>query len=493
MEIKYTQIFINNEWHKAANGKTFPVFNPCTGEEICQVEEGTKADIDKAVEAAKKAFDFKSPWRKYEPAERGNLLRKLADLLRRDVDYLSKLETLNGGKVMTESVGEVFASAACLDYYAGWVDKIAGETLPSGPGIFTYTRHEPVGICGQIIPWNFPLFMLVMKLGPALTCGNVVILKPAEQTPLTALYCASLIKEAGFPPGVVNIVPGDGPNCGHEIAVHEKIDKIAFTGSVEVGKRIQEVAGKSNLKRVTLELGGKSPLIICEDADLDLAVTTAHKAFFTHAAQVCFAASRVFVHSKIYDQFVSKSVELAKKRVVGDPFDSKTEQGPQVYPKDIHSGVQIINSTQCESILQYIQSGKEAGAKLECGGERIGDKGYFIQPTIFSDVKDDMKIAREEIFGPVMSIFKFDSYDEAIKRANDTHYGLAAGVITKDLARAFQFIEQLQAGSVWVNQYSTLQFQAPFGGFKQSGHGRELGRNGLEEYYEVKTVSIKID
>ncbi|CAF0923489.1 unnamed protein product [Rotaria sordida] len=481
VEIKYTQIFINNEWHKAANGKTFPVINPSTGEEICQVEEGTKADIDKAVEAAKKAFDIKSTWRKYEPAERGNLLRKLADLLRRDVDYLSKLETLNGGKIITDSVMEVFGAAACLDYCAGWSDKIAGETLASAPGTFTYTRHEPVGICGQIIPWNFPLVMLAGKIGPALTCGNVVIVKPAEQTPLTALYCASLIKEAGFPPGVVNIVPGDGPNCGYEIAIHKKIDKIAFTGSVQVGKKVQEAAAKSNLKRVTLELGGKSPLIICEDADLDLAVTTAHRALFMHAAQVCVAASRIFVHSKIYDEFVSKSVELAKKRVLGNPFDSKTQQGPQ------------INNTQCETILQYIKSGKESGAKLECGGERFGDKGYFIQPTIFSDVKDDMKIAREEIFGPVMSIFKFDSYDEVIKRANDTEYGLAAGVITKDLSRALQFVEQLQAGSVWVNQYGGLQFQAPFGGFKQSGQGREFGRYGLEEYYEVKTVSIKID
>ncbi|CAF3867558.1 unnamed protein product, partial [Rotaria sordida] len=475
VEIKYTQIFINNEWHKAANGKTFPVINPSTGEEICQVEEGTKADIDKAVEAANKAFDIKSTWRKYEPAERGNLLRKLADLLRRDVDYLSKLETLNGGKIITDSVMEVFGAAACLDYCAGWSDKIAGETLASAPGTFTYTRHEPVGICGQIIPWNFPLVMLAGKIGPALTCGNVVIVKPAEQTPLTALYCASLIKEAGFPPGVVNIVPGDGPNCGYEIAVHKKIDKIAFTGSVEVGKKVQEAAAKSNLKRVTLELGGKSPLIICEDADLDLAVTTAHRALFRHAAQVCVAASRIFVHSKIYDEFVSKSVELAKKRVLGNPFDSKTQQGPQ------------INNTQCETILQYIKSGKESGAKLECGGERFGDKGYFIQPTIFSDVKDDMKIAREEIFGPVMSIFKFDSYDEVIKRANDTEYGLAAGVITKDLSRALQFVEQLQAGSVWVNQYGALQFQAPFGGFKQSGHGRELGRYGLAEYYEMSS------
>jgi len=481
IEIKYTQIFINNEWHKAMNGKTFPVFNPSTGEEICRVQEGTKSDIDKAVEAAKKAFDIGSPWRKLEPAARASLIRKLADLLRRDVEYLTKLETLNGGKVLKESKEEILGAADCLDYYAGWADKITGETLPTEPSMLTYTRHEPIGICGQIISWNFPTLMLALKIGPALTCGNVVILKPAELAPLTVLYCASLIKEAGFPPGVVNIVPGDGPNCGRAIVMNEKINKIAFTGSLEVGKEIQEASGKTNLKRISLELGGKSPLIICEDADLDLAVKTAHKGLFTHAGQVCFAASRLFVHSKIHDQFVAKSVELAKKRLVGNPFDSKTEQGPQ------------ISDIQLKKILEYIRSGKKSGAKLECGGEQVGDKGFFIQPTIFSGVKDDMKIAREEIFGPVMSILKFDSYDEVIKRANDTTYGLTAGVITKDLTRALQLVEQLQAGSVWVNQYQAIQFQAPFGGVKQSGIGRELGRCSLEEYCEVKTVSIKID
>ncbi|UJR26567.1 hypothetical protein I4U23_007888 [Adineta vaga] len=366
VEIKYTQIFINNEWHKASNGKTFPVINPSTGEEICLVEEGTKNDIDKAVEAAQKAFQRNSSWRKLQPMARANLI-----------------QTLNGGKVLKESHCEILGGAACLDYYAGWSDKITGETLPSEANTFTYTRHEPIGICGQIIPW-------------------------------LAFHQALLIS--------------DGPNCGHAIAAHEKINKIAFTGSVEVGKTIQEIAGKTNLKRVSLELGGKSSLIICEDADLDLAVTTAQ-----------------------------------------------------------------ISDVQFERVLEYIRSGKKAGAKLECGGESVGDKGYFIQPTIFSNVKDDMKIAREEIFGPVMSIFKFDSYDEVIKRANDTTYGLAAGVMTKDLARALQFVEQLEAGSVWVNQYRAIQFQAPFGDFKQSGVGRKLGRYGLEEYFEVKTVSIKID
>ncbi|CAF2735835.1 unnamed protein product [Rotaria sp. Silwood2] len=322
--------------------------------------------------------------------------------------------------------------------------------------------------------------MLAWKLGPALACGNVVVLKPAEQTPLTALYCAALIKEAGFPPGVVNIIPGDGPQCGYAIAVHEHIDKVAFTGSVEIGKKVQEAAAKSNLKRVTLELGGKSPLIICEDADLDFAVKLAHDAIFTSAAQSCVAASRTFVQAKIYDEFITRSVELAKKRIVGDPFDSNTEQGPQ------------INDSQFQKIFGYIESGKKSGAKLECGGERVGNKGYFIKPTIFSGVKDEMQIAREEIFGPVMSVLKYDSYEEVIKRANDTTFGLGAGVITRDITRALTLAQQIRSGSVWINTYKAICNQAPFGGFKQSGQGRELGRYGLEAYYEVKTVVVKL-
>ncbi|CAF3230788.1 unnamed protein product [Rotaria sp. Silwood2] len=483
VEIKYTQIFINNEWHKAANGRTFAVINPTTGEEICQVEEGTRVDVDKAFKAARKAFDIDSPWRKLEPVARGNLMRKFASPLR---------QTLNNGKSIEDSKGDIFASADCLEYYAGWVDKITGETIPGSHDQVIYTRHEPIGVCGQIIPWSVAIlnyieikyvsFILMMawKLGPALACCNVIILKPAEQTPLTALYCAAVIKEAGFPPGVVNIVPGDGPECGNAIAAHEDIDKLAFTGSVEIGKKVHEAAAKSNLKRVSLELGGKSPLIICEDADLDYAVSVAHQAIFTNASQCCIAASRTFVHAKIYDEFVARSVELAKTRVVGDPFDPSTVQGPQ------------INANQFEKILNYIESGKKDGAKLECGGERAGDKGYFIKPTVFSNVKDDMKVAREEIFGPVMSVLKFDSYEEVIKRANNTSFGLAAGVITKDLTRGLTFAQQLQAGSAWVNDYAAVCNQAPFGGFKQSGRGRELGRYGLEEYYEVKTVVVKL-
>ncbi|UJR18208.1 hypothetical protein I4U23_005109 [Adineta vaga] len=480
IEIKYTQIFINNEWQKAEKGKTFPVINPSTCEVIANVEEGTREDIEKAVEAARKAFHINSPWRTMEPAERGDLMRKFASLLRRDIDYLSKLETLNNGKPVHDSVGDITLSANCIDYYAGWVDKITGETIPSGNDHFLYTRHEPVGVCGQIIPWNFPILMLAWKLGPALACGNVVILKPAEQTPLTALYCAALIKEAGFPPGVVNIIPGDGPECGNALVVHPHVDKLAFTGSSEVGKIVHKTSTKTNLKRVSLELGGKSPLIICEDADLDHAAQIAHRALYFNAAQCCCAGSRTFVHSKIYDQFVAKCVEYAQKRVVGDPYDKNTEQGPQ------------ISEEQFNKILGYIESGKEEGAKLQCGGKRANNTGYFVQPTVFSDVKDNMKIAREEIFGPVMSLLKFDSYDEVIERANASDFGLAAGIVTKDLTRALTLIKQLRSGTVWVNDYNTFWNQAPFGGFKESGHGRELGKYGLEAYYEVKTVGIKL-
>ncbi|CAF1080073.1 unnamed protein product [Adineta steineri] len=480
IEIKYTEIFINNEWHKADKGKTFPVINPSTGEVIANVEEATRTDVDKAVEAARKAFHVDSPWRTMQPADRGALMRKFAELLRRDIKYLAQLETLNNGKPVHDSMGDIGLSANCIDYYAGWVDKITGETIPAGNGHFLYTEHEPVGICGQIIPWNFPILMLAWKLGPALACGNTVILKPAEQTPLSALYCAALIKEAGFPPGVVNIVPGDGPECGNAIVVHPHVDKLAFTGSSEIGRLIQETAAKHHHYRVSLELGGKSALIICEDADLDYAAKVAHQALYFNAAQCCCAGSRTYVHAKIYDEFVAKCVELANKRVVGDPYDRNTEQGPQV------------SEEQFNKILGYIEAGNKEGAKLECGGKRACDKGYFIQPTVFSGVKDDMKIAREEIFGPVMSLLKYDCYEDVIKRANSSSFGLAAGIVTKDLTRALTITKRLHAGTIWINDYNTFWNQAPFGGFKQSGHGRELGSYGLEGYYEVKTVSIKL-
>ncbi|XP_069332497.1 aldehyde dehydrogenase 1A1-like isoform X1 [Eulemur rufifrons] len=481
LKIQYTKIFINNEWHSSVSGKKFPVLNPATEEIICQVEEGDKEDVDKAVKAARQAFQIGSPWRTMDASERGRLLYKLADLIERDRLLLTTMEAMNGGKLFSNAyLMDIALCIKGLRYCAGWADKIQGRTIPADGNVFTYTRHEPIGVCGQIIPWNFPLVTLIWKIAPALSCGNTVVVKPAEQTPLTALHVASLIKEAGFPPGVLNIVPGYGPTAGAAISSHMDVDKVSFTGSTEVGKLIKEAAGKSNLKRVTLELGGKSPCIVFADADLDSAVEFAHQGVFFHQGQCCVAASRLFVEESIYDEFVRRSVERAKKYVLGNPLTAGVNQGPQ------------IDKEQHDKILGLIESGKKEGAKLECGGGPWGNKGYFVQPTVFSNVRDDMRIAKEEIFGPVQQIMKFKSVDDVIKRANNTHYGLAAGIFTKDLDKAITVSSALQAGTVWVNCYLASSVQSPFGGFKMSGHGREMGEYGLHEYTEVKTVTVKI-
>jgi len=452
-EILYTGIFINNEWRKSASGKTFTTVNPATGEVIAEVQEGDKADVDAAVKAAQSAFKFGSEWRTMDASNRGLLLNRLADLMERDKAYLASLETLDNGKPYADAYyGDIPGSIGVLRYYAGWADKNHGKVIPMDGNYFAYTRHEPVGVCGQIIPWNFPLMMQAWKLGPALAMGNTVIMKPAEQTPLSALYVAELIKEAGFPAGVVNIIPGYGPTAGGAIVDHHGVDKVAFTGSTEVGKIIQQRAGAANLKRVTLELGGKSPNIIFADSDLDHAVKMAHFGLFFNQGQCCCAGSRVFVEEPIYDEFVERSVEAAKSRRVGDPFDLNNEQGPQ------------IDEEQFTKILGYIDAGKKEGAKLLAGGGRHGDRGYFIQPTIFADVKDDMKIAKEEIFGPVKQILKFKNTEELIERANKTIYGLAAAVFTNDLERAFHVSSAIRAGTVWVNCYDAFSPQTPFGG-----------------------------
>lgn len=480
-DVYYNKIFINNEWHDAVSKKTFPTINPSTGEIICQVAKGEKDDVNKAVKAAKEAFRLGSPWRTMDASERGVLLNHLANLIERDRAYLASLETLDNGKPYHIAfMADLNLVIKCLRYYAGWADKYHGKTIPIDGNYFCWTRHEPVGVCGQIIPWNFPLLMQAWKLGPALATGNVVVMKVAEQTPLTALYVANLIKEAGFPPGVVNIVPGFGETAGAAIASHMDVDKVAFTGSTEVGHLIQQAAGQSNLKKVTLELGGKSPNIIFSDADLAHAVEESHTALFFNQGQCCCAGSRTYVHESVYDQFVEQSVERAKLRTVGDPFDSKNEQGPQV------------DEEQFNKILGYISSGKKEGAKLLCGGGVAADRGYFIQPTVFGDVKDDMIIAKEEIFGPVMQILKFKTVEEVIERANDTRYGLAAAVFTNDINKANYVSQSLRAGTVWINCYDVFGAQAPFGGYKESGTGRELGEYGLEAYTEVKSVTVKI-
>ncbi|XP_069481129.1 retinaldehyde dehydrogenase 3 isoform X2 [Ambystoma mexicanum] len=434
LPVKYSKIFINNEWHESKSGKKFATHNPSTNEKICDVEEGDKT-----------------------------------------------LETMDTGKPFLHAfLIDLEGCIKTLRYYAGWADKIQGRTIPIDDSFVCFTMHEPIGVCGAITPWNFPLLMLVWKMAPALCCGNTLVIKPAEQTPLTSLYIGSLIKEVGFPPGVVNIVPGYGPKAGAAISSHPDIDKVAFTGSTEVGKLIKEAASKSNLKRVTLELGGKNPCIVFADCDLELAVECAHQGAFFNQGQCCTAASRVFVEEKIYQEFVRRSVDSAKKRLLGDPLDAKTEQGPQ------------IDRAQFDKVLGLIESGKKEGAKLECGGAALTEKGLFIKPTVFSDVTDGMRIAKEEIFGPVQSIMKFKSIEDVIKRANNTQYGLTAAVFTKSLDKAMTIASSMQSGTVWINCYNALHAQAPFGGFKMSGNGRELGEYSLAEYTEVKTVTIKL-
>ncbi|CAD7092579.1 unnamed protein product [Hermetia illucens] len=481
IEIKYKQIFINNEFVPAKSGKTFPVINPANKQIIAEVAEGDKADIDAAVAAAKKAFARNSEWRKMDPSGRSKLIYKLADLIERDQEILGILECLEVGKPIGSAKQEAFGAAHSLRHYGEWCDKYFGETFQAPGNMVSMTRKEPVGVVGQIIPWNGPLAMLAWKWGPALAAGCTIVLKPAESTPLGALHIASLVKEVGFPPGVINVVPGYGHTAGAAISSHMDINKVAFTGSVGVGKKIMEAAAASNLKRVTLELGGKSPLIVCEDFDVNTAAVMCHNFICANSGQICVAPSRVFVHESIHDAFVAKLVAQAKARKVGDPFEPGVQQGPQV------------NEAMYKRVLGYIEAGKKEGAKLEVGGNPIGDKGYFIEPTVFTNVTDDMKIAKEEIFGPVQCVFKFKTMEEVIERANNTTYGLAAGILTKDINKAMTFANAVEAGSVWVNSYMAFNLSAPFGGYKQSGIGRENGRYGLENYLETKTITMNIN
>ena len=478
--VRTTKLLINNEWVESTSGKTFPTINPTTGQEICQVAEAGAEDVDRAVSAAQAAFNV-GPWCRMWAVERSRLLHRLADLIEENAEELARLESLDNGKpYRIARAADLPLTIACYRYFAGCADKIQGRTIPIAGDYLCYTRHEPVGVVGQIIPWNFPLLMQAWKLAPALATGNAVILKPAEQTPLSALRVGELILQAGFPPGVVNILPGYGPTAGSAIARHGGIDKVAFTGSTEVGHLIMEAAAKSNLKRLTLELGGKSPNIVFADADMDQAIEGAHFALFFNQGQCCCAGSRLFVEEKCYDQFVEKSVARAKRRRVGDPFDPRTEQGPQV------------DQTQFDKVMGYIETGKSEGAHLLAGGKRVGDRGYFIEPTVFAAVENDMKIAQEEIFGPVMSILKFKEIDEVVERANNSMYGLAAAVWTRDIGKAYAIANRVRAGTVWVNCFNVFDAAAPFGGFKQSGIGRELGEYGLQQYTEVKTVTVKM-
>ncbi|GFP95454.1 aldehyde dehydrogenase family 2 member b4 mitochondrial [Phtheirospermum japonicum] len=490
VQINYTKLLINGQFVDSASGKTFPTLDPRTGEVIAHVAEGDAEDINRAVSAARKAFD-EGPWPKMSAYERSRIILRFADLVEKNIEELAQLETWDNGKPYEQALtAELPLFVRLFHYYAGWADKIHGLTVPADGPHHVQVLHEPIGVAGQIIPWNFPLIMFAWKVGPALACGNTIVLKSAEQTPLTALYVAKLFHEAGLPDGVLNIVSGYGRTAGAALASHMDVDKIAFTGSTDTGKVVLELAARSNLKPVTLELGGKSPFIICDDADIDKAVELAHHALFFNQGQCCCAGSRTYVHERIYDEFTEKAKARALKRTVGDPFKKGIEQGPQ------------IDSKQFEKILRYIKSGVDSNATLECGGERVGSKGYFIQPTVFSNVKDDMLIATDEIFGPVQSILKFngsgsglgpdqnfgslilEDIDEVMKRANASPYGLAAGVFTKDIDTANTLSRGLRAGTIWVNCFDVFDAAIPFGGYKMSGIGREKGVYSLSNYLQ---------
>ncbi|XP_044494509.1 benzaldehyde dehydrogenase, mitochondrial [Mangifera indica] len=476
VKVDYTQLLINGKFVDSASGKTFPTLDPRTGDVIAHVAEGDSEDVDRAVAAARRAFD-EGPWPKMTAYERSRILLRFADLLEKHNDEVAALETWDNGKPYEQAAKiEIPMVVRFFRYYAGWADKIHGLTVPADGEHHVQTLHEPIGVAGQIIPWNFPLLMFAWKVAPALACGNTIVLKTAEQTPLSSLYAAKLFLEAGLPPGVLNIISGFGPTAGAALASHMEVDKLAFTGSTDTGKIVLELAAKSNLKPVTLELGGKSPFIVCEDADVDKAAELAHFALFFNQGQCCSAGSRTYVHERVYDQFLEKAKALAVNRVVGDPFKAGIQQGPQ------------IDKEQFEKILRYIRLGVDSGATLETGGERFGNKGYYVQPTVFSNVKDDMLIAKEEIFGPVQSILKFKDLDEVIRRANTTRYGLAAGVFTQNIDTANTLMRALRAGTVWINCFDVFDAAIPFGGYKMSGQGREKGIYGLNSYLQVKAV-----
>ncbi len=482
---KTHKILINGKWVDAVSGKMFPTYNPATGEVLARIAEGDKEDIDRAVKSARAAFE-NGPWRRMTASERGRLIWKLADLLEENLEEFAKLETLDNGKPLKIArVADVPLAVDLFRYMAGWATKIEGNTIPisvpyaPGAKFLAYTLREPVGVVGQIIPWNFPLLMAAWKLGPALATGCTVVLKPAEQTPLTSLRLGELIQEAGFPDGVVNIVPGYGETAGAALAAHPGVDKIAFTGSTEVGKLILQAAA-GNLKKVSLELGGKSPNIVFADSDVDAAIAGSASAIFFNHGQCCCAGSRLYVEQGIFDKVVEGVADQAKKIHVGSGLDSTTDMGP------------LVSEEQLNRVCNYLESGFSEGAQAVVGGTRHGDKGYFVDPTVLVNTNDHMKVVQEEIFGPVVTAIPFKDPEELIPRANDTVYGLAAGIWTRDIGKAHRLASELRAGTVWVNCYNIFDAALPFGGYKQSGWGREMGHDSLEMYTEVKAVCTAI-
>jgi phenylacetaldehyde dehydrogenase len=479
------QLFINGQWVDAASGRTFDTPNPATGETLASVAEGDAEDINRAVKAARRAFE-EGPWSRMSPSERGRIIWRIGDLILEHVDELAQLESLDNGKPFAVAqAADVPLAADLFHYMAGWATKIEGNTInisvPYMPGanFHSYTLREPIGVVGQIIPWNFPLLMAAWKLGPALATGNCVILKPAEQTPLSALRLAELIAEAGVPDGVVNVVPGYGETAGAALAAHMDVNKVAFTGSTEVGKLIVAAAGASNLKKLTLELGGKSPNIVFEDAE-DSAIEGAANAIFFNHGQCCVAGSRLFVQESRFDEVVDGVAEIAKGIKLGSGLEASTQMGP------------LVSDEQFQRVSGFLESGKADGATALAGGGRHGDRGYFIEPTVLTNTRPDMRVVREEIFGPVLVASPFSNLDEIAAVANDSDYGLGAGIWTRDISKAHALAKKIRAGTVWINCYNVFDASLPFGGYKQSGWGREMGHQALEAYTEVKAVTAQL-